>query len=675
MKSGKSRLALAVVFLIVAVAILVFQFTNKESENSSPSPQKDTGIEIKPSGKVIEVDSKGGKTIQSAIDSANFGDKVFVKSGTYIESLNLKDGIILEGQDANTVIIKSDFRMAPVLTVNDCRMVYVSGLTLTHLAPVLDEKIAGNWPIVQINNSCAKIDNLIVFGSTTRGIQINNDPGRSDHVTVTDCMVYNNNYAGIFVIGCGNAEIKNNICLNNKRSGIAFKDFSQGVVINNICKNNLYGLAAEDCAKLEVRANTFHKNQNCGIWHNSVSSLDVADNNCCDNGKSGIEICGQKETSITSNHCSNNGINGIYVMNGTRGVISNNTCSENKWHGISVGDNCPMSVGGNRCFDNKKCGLYSLGTMISQNETYGNGEFYWMEVYNKLNAGDYNDLEKLASSIRDKKKRFSDGRWQLNYFYQTFAAGNGDGKWADNLIRLTAQWTAKCPNSVTSRIAMAVAEISKAWQVRGSGYGITVSPEAWQLFGEHLKKANEILKEAEKLNTKDPALFAEWIAVGMGLGDANMIEAAFNKGIAIEPDYYALHFKRCYAYLPKWLGTKGQYEKCAAQSADLTKDKLGDSFYFRLACDMTGQVKDINEFKDTNFDFKRVMQGAKDYSKLFPDFIDSHVSNKLCFMACACGDKESAKDYFMDIGDQWNENLWESYDNFNKYKSWARSRE
>ena len=48
--------------------------------------------------------SSGG-SIQSAIDSAVSGDTICIGAGTYTETLTLKDGVILEGEELARTII------------------------------------------------------------------------------------------------------------------------------------------------------------------------------------------------------------------------------------------------------------------------------------------------------------------------------------------------------------------------------------------------------------------------------------------------------------------------------------------------------------------------------------------------------------------------------------------
>ena len=82
-------------------------------------------------GRVIVADASGDgdvKTIQAAIDIADSGSTVFVRPGTYLESVILKPGIRLWGQDAYTTIIDSENKASAVMAANHCD---ISGFTLT----------------------------------------------------------------------------------------------------------------------------------------------------------------------------------------------------------------------------------------------------------------------------------------------------------------------------------------------------------------------------------------------------------------------------------------------------------------------------------------------------------------------------------------------------------------
>lgn len=80
---------------------------------------------------VIIVDKSGkgdAKTIQEAVDKAAPGTTIFVRAGTYTESVTLKEGICLWGENAHTTIIDPDLTNSAIIAANNCD---ISGFTLT----------------------------------------------------------------------------------------------------------------------------------------------------------------------------------------------------------------------------------------------------------------------------------------------------------------------------------------------------------------------------------------------------------------------------------------------------------------------------------------------------------------------------------------------------------------
>ena len=82
-------------------------------------------------GPVIVVDQSGkgdAWTIQEAVDKALSGTTIFVRAGTYKESVKLKEGICLWGENVYTTIINPDLTNSAIIAANNCD---ISGFTLT----------------------------------------------------------------------------------------------------------------------------------------------------------------------------------------------------------------------------------------------------------------------------------------------------------------------------------------------------------------------------------------------------------------------------------------------------------------------------------------------------------------------------------------------------------------
>ncbi len=82
-------------------------------------------------GPLLVVDQSGkgdARTIQEAVDRAWTGTTIFVRAGTYKESVRLKEGICLWGENVHTTIINPDFTGSAIIAANNCD---ISGFTLT----------------------------------------------------------------------------------------------------------------------------------------------------------------------------------------------------------------------------------------------------------------------------------------------------------------------------------------------------------------------------------------------------------------------------------------------------------------------------------------------------------------------------------------------------------------
>lgn len=83
------------------------------------------------SGKVIVVDPSGKgdvRTIQDGVNRASAGATVFVRPGTYRESVRLKRGVRLWGADPKTTVIRGGTKQSAIIAANGCD---ISGFTIS----------------------------------------------------------------------------------------------------------------------------------------------------------------------------------------------------------------------------------------------------------------------------------------------------------------------------------------------------------------------------------------------------------------------------------------------------------------------------------------------------------------------------------------------------------------
>ncbi|HEV7405574.1 MAG TPA: hypothetical protein VGO11_21695 [Chthoniobacteraceae bacterium] len=104
------------------------------------------------------------------------------------------------------------------------------------------------------------------------------------------------------------------------------------------------------------------------------------------------------------------------------------------------------------------------------------------------------------------------------------------------------------------------AEIVRAWQSRGSGFGNTVTEEGWKGFGEHLEKAHHHLVHAWQLRKDQPMAATMLITVAMGGGvpEKESERLWFERAVAAQCDYEPAYDALFYSLMPQWGGDDGE---------------------------------------------------------------------------------------------------------------------
>ena len=161
------------------------------------------------SGKIIYVDDDGGKeytTIQSAIDSAEVGDTIFVYSGIYYESLLPMVSIKLVGENTLTTIIDGS---------------------------------KGEWyeKTISVNLNDITIKNFTIKNSYGLWIWGNN-------LTITDNIVENTSIA-VEIVDSKDSIIARNIIKNSSMVGINLEELTESSVINNTISNSDFGISID----------------------------------------------------------------------------------------------------------------------------------------------------------------------------------------------------------------------------------------------------------------------------------------------------------------------------------------------------------------------------------------------------------------------------------------------
>jgi len=341
-------------------------------------------------------------TIQEAIDAANPGDTIYVRSGIYEGNVYVSKSLSLIGECKNTTVIVGDGRGNVVDIVADNVVIsrfsikhagnYFSGIFLENSSSsfVFDNNVEDNYYGVKLYN-CS---NCLVF----RNNATNNRWGHIVLDSSHNCSVLNNfvagNWMGIYLLNCSDCSISRNIIAKANGSGIELEHSSGCSISRNHAYNSDWGICMRACDACFILGNIVENNSRCDIQLVGCSG--------CSNERNtaGVQLVGCSNCSISSNvgyisvqkssGCSlhSNFLRFLIAFNNSdicfsRNIVINKIVDLTQAYDWSISDNILVNTtitfyGSNNCslFGNifKKCNL-SIGTFkhpASNNKIYHN---------------------------------------------------------------------------------------------------------------------------------------------------------------------------------------------------------------------------------------------------------------------------------------------------------------
>lgn len=195
-------------------------------------------------------------TIQSAIMNAPIPCTIYVHSGTYEETITMREGIDLVGENPLTTIIDGgDTSSAYTVTCTDHST--ISGFTIT-----------GGYRGINCYGASPVIKNCIIRDNAIEGIHM-----MYSKATISQCIFSSNRY-GIYVYHNSQPTITNCTISDNRYTGVSIVD-AEPIITNCIISfNGIYGIG-EYTADSDPEAVT-----NCCFYNNTaVDYWDEADTN------------------------------------------------------------------------------------------------------------------------------------------------------------------------------------------------------------------------------------------------------------------------------------------------------------------------------------------------------------------------------------------------------------
>lgn len=283
-------------------------------------------------------------------------------------------------------------------------------------------------------------------------------------------------------------------------------------------------------------------------------------------------------------------------------------------------------------------------------------------------------LDCLADHARSSKERLPGGLWKVQLLYQglrypvSYSLHATQEDWIE-LLRRLQRWVKTRPESITARVALALAYLDYAQDARGNGYANSVSESGWKLFEERTAEAERILKETSTLASKCPEWYVAMQLVSQNQGwSVAEARALFEEANKFEPEYYIYARDLAYYLLPKWSGEAGDTEKFVREIADRVGGDKGDILYFQVA---SASYVICGCDDNPHLSWDRIKRGFEASEKRYG--VSMLNLNRIAYLASYFGERDPiyADKIFTRIGEQWDQETWGRKEDFEESKNWV----
>jgi parallel beta-helix repeat protein len=244
--------ALTLCAIVTASIVLVIAFSEnapiEAKPNTSPSnPTVSEPIENSDDSQKNNVEPNiivpdDYNNITEAVNNAKDGDTIFVRSGTYVESVSINKNLTLKGENKENTIVDGN-NLGPAFLVKG-ENVIITGFKVRNVESVVE-----------------------VTGNNYPGIHL---------LGASHCYVYDNTVVkcgkGVWIYGGSNNCVTDNLVIGNG-CGVLLQATTQNEVFNNTAENGLKGIFVVNSQSNTLKDNVMQGNQyNFGLNGDTVSA-------------------------------------------------------------------------------------------------------------------------------------------------------------------------------------------------------------------------------------------------------------------------------------------------------------------------------------------------------------------------------------------------------------------
>ncbi|MGO9445299.1 MAG: hypothetical protein ACLPXB_11045 [Thiobacillaceae bacterium] len=266
-----------------------------------------------------------------------------------------------------------------------------------------------------------------------------------------------------------------------------------------------------------------------------------------------------------------------------------------------------------------------------------------MAFSDNLKDEDFAALDAAMEEWNSPKERDPDGEWTLDGCRSVFV-NYSDRDWKKRLQRIQ-DWRASNKKSPGAAIAEATYWVAYAWRIRDSEYAGDVERVALRIFGERMRRAEQVLKNSKSYASSNPLWYEIYldVAVATKRKEAFVVHL-FEEGVRRYPYFEPLYTDMASFWAPyaPTVRDKADWRKVnrvVNQAVVLTADMDGISNYARIYAELNAkQGREFDLFRDGLVPWPALRDSFEDLVKRYPS---ANNLNEFAGFACQAGDKDT----------------------------------
>lgn len=257
---------------------------------------------------------------------------------------------------------------------------------------------------------------------------------------------------------------------------------------------------------------------------------------------------------------------------------------------------------------------------------------------------DFAALDMLVEQWNSPAQRLRNGMWKLSALPLALNVEPQGNAWAEALERIR-RWQQSNPKSTGAAIAEARYWMRYAWHIRGGcrcSRGRNVDPVALRVFGERMKRAEQVLLDARSYAGCSPLWYETYLDIASDTRRGeDFIQKLFEEGVGKFPGYLPLYTGMAGYWVP-WDGSVSRWDKVDAvvsRAVQAMRDTDGEDNYARIYAELSAaQRLEVDVMSDSMLSWPRMRAAYQGMAKRYPSMDNL---NEFAAFACRARDKET----------------------------------